>query len=1311
VSEVTATNRAVGPFVADPAASSTSSVRRRVSDPVRRVTVALPPVPPDPTENNSGSSVAQMFMPMIGLLGFSLIYLINPSPTSILMGGALVLSTLASGVGMGISMRRRNTQRVRRKQLSYLFDLEQSAADAVGDLAVHYREMAAAFPPAVELPRVLLDPSHPLIRHREDPDFLFSRIGSGSAPLAGLDDIATGAADLAKLDPACAHAQTGVLSLLNGISDWPIAVPLTPGALYVYGSREDTRDLLRTLVLSACATHAPSDLRILIVAAPRRLNDWGWSRWLPHSAVPTGRATEAEAITILSARMSASDASGIPEPALLIIADDVDIASPLDTALEAAIVVDPAMTVVRVERSDFGSRAKARTISCESATEAVVELAEQGIHERVSIDAVDREIAEQVARALAGKNGYDTVDSPVHAGEIARVSAETMDAVTSLALATAEDASWLAEGHTGFLRATLGRDERDVPVTLDLKEPATGGDGPHGVVVGATGSGKSELLRTLVVSLAARHHSDDLAMLLADFKGGSTFLGLSEMPQVCGAITNLESDDALVVRAQLAIEGELHRRQEVLARYGVSAISEYRQRRQTGHPEWPALPHLLIIVDEFSELLGAHPGFVDTFASVGRLGRSLGLHLLLASQRLDEGKLRGLESHLSYRIALRTFTPADSVAAIGNREAYTLPSAPGSAIIRTSGDTFQYFQSDYVTAPIRDEAPAGASTPHVVVHIRDGADLTRDYPKEERGPVTEAYSLVDVASGALGRLVRQAHQIWLTPLPERLTLGELSRRETAGRQAGELPVTIGLLDEPRKQRQTIISIDMASSSAGIAIAGAAQTGKTTLLQTLVVSAAAAYPPARIGFMILDQGGGLFPLASVPHVMACHGRGDKAGRDHVLSYLRGSLAYREQLLRDESLNGLEGLRSAWNPAHTQRAGAADVVLIVDGFGDLSREDEELEPEIRDLLARGPGLGIHVVLTIGRWGELRTTLSELVPTKLEFGLNDIADSVYQRRQRYQIPRSQPGRALGSQGLLQVAVPLLDIVNPDAGREPSLAASIEHVRGQWVGGEATRLQPLPELVGLDELRVVTGPTSSVVIGSSLDGGEPVTLDVLGEESNFIASGPAGSGKTNLLRVIVSQIIRNRSSGDVRFYVIDPRMKLTPNLPSEYIAGAAASSSRAVRLMAELHTELAGRLPAAGDGLSTMLAGTQWEGPRVFLILDDAHMMPRGILSPLEDLLPFAHLFGFGVIAAVSDADGASLVSPLTSLTNLSTPTVRLGSQRSGSRQRETVPPGRGSFSRVGESATPLQAAWLAPGGTNTIDDRASSRSIPTP
>ena len=262
------------------------------------------------------------------------------------------------------------------------------------------------------------------------------------------------------------------------------------------------------------------------------------------------------------------------------------------------------------------------------------------------------------------------------------------------------DQAWQQRPARDRLRVPIGTGDGGAVVHLDIKESAQQGMGPHGLVIGATGSGKSEFLRTLVLGLAMTHSPEHLNMVLVDFKGGATFAGMSELPHVSAVITNLAQELTLVDRMQDALSGEMVRRQELLREAGnFASIRDYEKARATGERRSQPLPSLFIVVDEFSEMLTAKPEFIDLFVAIGRLGRSLGLHLLLASQRLEEGRLRGLESHLSYRVGLRTFSAQESRAVLGVPDAYELPPIPGLAYLKPDPTTMLRFKAAYVSGP------------------------------------------------------------------------------------------------------------------------------------------------------------------------------------------------------------------------------------------------------------------------------------------------------------------------------------------------------------------------------------------------------------------------------------------------------------------------------------------------------------------------------------------------------------------------------------------------------------------------------------
>lgn len=327
---------------------------------------------------------------------------------------------------------------------------------------------------------------------------------------------------------------------------------------------------------------------------------------------------------------------------------------------------------------------------------------------------------------------------------------------------------------------------------LDLREAALGGVGPHGVVVGATGSGKSELLRALVLSLALRHAPEELALLLIDFKGGTALGQVAELPHCVGLITNLAEDDTAVPRMVRALDTELDRRQSVV--------------RQGGRP----VP-LVVVIDEFSELLGAHPTVLDLLVRIGRLGRSLGLHLVLASQRLDEARLRELEAHLSWRLALRTFTASESRAVLGIPDAAALPREPGWALLRTGPEK-----------PLRLRlAPAGEEFARAAIQaVRLAAASSPPLRPIWLPPLHESPALADLLPPLPP----------LPPLPHLPPNGPVRGAEwglSRGRM-GSSAVPIGVTDDPVERR--VVTID--PDHGHVAIVGRPGSGKSSLLATV-----------------------------------------------------------------------------------------------------------------------------------------------------------------------------------------------------------------------------------------------------------------------------------------------------------------------------------------------------------------------------------------------------------------------------------------------------------------------------------------------
>ncbi|HEY7073048.1 MAG TPA: type VII secretion protein EccCb, partial [Acidimicrobiales bacterium] len=611
--------------------------------------------------------------------------------------------------------------------------------------------------------------------------------------------------------------------------------------------------------------------------------------------------------------------------------------------------------------------------------------------------------------------------------------------------------TWRPRPRSDHLRVPIGVDDDGQPVTLDLKESAFDGMGPHGLVVGATGSGKSELLRTLVLALATTHPPEALSLVLVDFKGGATFAGMARLPHVSGVITNLADDLALVDRMRDAMYGEQRRRQELLKQAGnLASVDDYNRRRAAGE-RLPPLPSLLVVVDEFAELLASKPDFIDLYTTIGRLGRSLGIHLLLASQRLDEGRLRGLESSLRYRIGLRTFSPADSRAVLGADDAYNLPAEPGGGYLKVDADVLQRFKAAWVSAPASGD-PLGPT-------------------------------VLDVAIARLEDPGRRAHQVWLPPLERAIPLDRIPQPADAG-GAAPLSVAVGEQDRPEDQAKVPLVLNLAGGEGNVAIVGATQSGKSTLLRTLVAAFALTHTPLEVQFYCVDCGGGsLLALDRLPHVGTVASRLDAERVRRLVVEIEGVLAFREELFRSTGIDSAHGLRARRAAGALDDSPLGDVFLVIDGWARFRQEFEELEPVVLDLASRGLGYGVHVVVTGNRWLEIRSNLLDNLGTRLELRLHDPVDSAIDRRAAANIEADTPGRGL-SRGALQfqAALPRVDGVASASDVAAGLEQLVARVAGAWTGPAAPPVRLLPNRLAFTDLPA-PGTGRGVPIGVAED------------------------------------------------------------------------------------------------------------------------------------------------------------------------------------------------------------------------------------
>lgn len=982
-------------------------------------------------------------------------------------------------------------------------------------------------------------------RRADDPDALEVRVGLGVTALCTPVVVADSGA-LEDLDPVCAVSLRHVVRSVGSVANMPVAVQLQ-AFRFVGLSGPYAVELARAMVLQLIFHHGPDCVGISV-----RGDALPWLKWAPHTRNIAGATFRVLVLCGAETTMHPD----LDDPTwTTILAVDL---SPTSELGELVLSEGLFLSVGAGEQ---------RTLTVHT---------EGGLEDIGSADQVTEAQSQHCCRLLTAFRRPDS--SPTRAKDFLGLHGITD--IRNLDPASLWSRRRPAPHH---LNVPIGLTDAGQALYLDIKESAHGGVGPHGLCIGSTGSGKSELLKTFVLSLAISHSPEELNFVLVDFKGGATFLELDQLPHTSAVITNLSEEASLVERMHDAISGELNRRQEVLRAAGNFAnVAEYNDARLDTRPELPPLPALVIVLDEFSELLGKHPDFAELFVAVGRLGRSLGMHLLLASQRLEEGRLRGLDSHLSYRIGLKTFSAAESRQVLGVPDAYHLPAKPGAGFIKSDANDVTGFQASYVSGPL----PTRSQTPH---HQPRGVTLFTGFEAEDSATAEQQLDHSTTVLNAVVAVIKDAgehsrchaHQLWLPPLPDSLPLANVAD------QVGHLSAAIGVVDRPFLQRQDPFILTLEAGSGHVAICGAPQTGKSNALRSLVLSLAATHHTDHLRVYVLDLAGTeLAALAALPHVAAVAHRHETEKVARIVAEVGSFIASPEQ-------------------RHT--------FLVVDGWHCIASDFEELHDALVAIAADGLSANVHLVVSAARWSLLRPSIRDMMVTRIELKLGEALDSLISRDAQLKLV-DKPGRGLSTDGEM---VLIAHSTNQDVGHVIMAAKS----QGM---APVPRLRMLPEKLQLSE--VGSAPGLLFGIGGPALGPlawQPETA------AHVLCIGAQGSGKSTFLRTVGEGVVK-LGREHARLVVIDPRRSHLGTFPDSMVAAYGATADSIAAALANTAATLRGRLPGPDITAEQLKARSWWSGPELYVLIDDSDLISDVALHPLVEFLPHARDIGLHVVLA---------------------------------------------------------------------------------
>ncbi|MFM8857795.1 MAG: FtsK/SpoIIIE domain-containing protein [Actinomycetota bacterium] len=1033
-------------------------------------------------------------------------------------------------------------------------------------------------------------------RRAEDKDFLHLRVGTRDQQ-SSLSVVGGPRADDERAFAVSANEFIASV-LVDPNAPFLVDLMNTPG-LGLIGDRNSRNDLLNWLVAQAACQCSPNDLALCVVAPDRP--EWGWTRWLPHTRTlgldgPFARSValdsdDARALIAriesvlderqrrLRAKAGMETAEDILPRILLVVPDgdrmpDASLTHFLRTGRELGLstivggesverLTGEVRTIVDVS-SGCATDTRSGSSSCE-----------------ITIEGLDSTRASNVARSLAPlrdvtqKSGTGEIPASVLLLDLLDVNDPAADDLRR---------RW--DSAPSSLGADIGLTSSGV-YHLDLRR-----HGPHGLVAGTTGSGKSELLQTIVAALAATHSPTRLNFILIDYKGGAAFKDCVDLPHPVGFFTDLDAH--LALRALTSLNAELKRREHVLAEFAAKDIVELESIRPDKAPA-----NLLIIIDEFAFLKRTVPEFVAGVVDIAQRGRSLGVHLILATQRPSGIVDENVRANTNLRIALRVADERDSEDVIDRRDAVDLPkSLPGRAYIKTGPTSIELVQTAYSNArrDVSDVADVVIESFDSVLRVRPRRTAV---PSTSSDAATDLQKLVAAVEAAwIGRPAQP--RPWLDPLPDIVDAAELNVARSGCAAA------LALADRPTQQSQDPWICDLGSNG-HLLVFGASGSGKSTAMRTLAGQLASTMSPEDVHLYVLDFGSrALGSLAHLPHCGGVFTPEQPELVERTFSRLDKIVAERREAMGRLGVTTIDEAR---------RAGLnfPYVVTMIDGYATFNStyqlvDHGEMNDRLIRLLSDGRSVGVMFVLSADRRNAVPTAVSSLVPQRLVLRMGEIDEYISLGLS------GDLGRTVlpAGRGFLQDATELHVAI---FGSDASGSAQSEAIRGiaqrSSTHGSPEPVRELASSVDVSELAAVMG---RVRLGIEGESGNTVALDLL-SSPHIAVIGPERSGRTTTLATLVSDL--GAFGRPVRTFLAAPRRTELTDLGDweEIGRGTDGCDAMLVQLAAEVRER-------SGD-----------ESDLIVVVVDDGEELADGASSSsLSEIMRRGRDVGVIVLAAVS-------------------------------------------------------------------------------
>lgn len=998
-------------------------------------------------------------------------------------------------------------------------------------------------------------------RTPNDSDFLTLRLGVGIEPFRV--EIKAGKSQINMENDPLVYEPLRIAEDFKTVYDVPVCLPLfNSGTAGFVGERREVLQSARALITQIVTHHSYDEVKLIAIFPQEELAEWEWMKWLPHTwnenrqkrFIACEKASSHQILSdlhdILKGREFQPENSGSPGgirlPYYIFLLGDMNLLEnePIMNYLSHNSQSLGVSSVFLFNRMEYLPRDCRVIVELASKTGKMINREYSSNFINFNPDRVQTADAEVLARRM----------SPIRIKQLS-ASTNIPNTLTLMQLfdkAKVEEidvsASWKTNKPYPSMAVPFGVKLGNEKVMLDIHER---GHGPHGLVAGTTGSGKSELLQSYIASLAVNFHPHDVAFVLIDYKGGGMANLFKDLPHLIGTITNLGGNQT--TRALVSIQSELKKRQAILGEHGVNHIDSYQKLYHNKQADEP-LPHLIIIVDEFAELKKEQPEFMRELVSAARVGRSLGVHLILATQKPAGVVDDQIWSNSKFKICLKVQDPGDSKEVIKRPDASNI-TLPGRAYLQVgNNEIFELLQSAWSGAPYSFDGSSKINTADISEVELDGRRRrlrTQVQSVESARTITQLEVLIkhigDIAEkeGA----VRLAGP-WMPPLPEKLLLedirGKVSQTVKSGWNGeGWLPYDswmcspIGLLDNPVQQSQVPLFVDLGRDG-HLSVYGSPGTGKTTFLQTLVTSLAMAHSPEELNIYILDFGGRtLNVFTELPHVggVVMPDEGERVKK--VLSSTLKIMDERKKAFVNNGVSSIQAYREVTGGS------TAAVCIIIDNYPAFAENYPMEEDTLVQITREGGNLGIHVVLTCNSATGIRFKLTSNFKTAIALQMTDKSDyTVLVGRTGGLEPAPVNGRGLirGVPPLeFQTALPVDG--DTEIERTNAMKLLVNEMTLAWKGKRARTIPVIPDEVYLkdlvlqdDVIEKCSGSTLLVPIGLNMSQLETAFVD-FNDIQHIIVAGQMQSGKTSVLRAILIQMAEKINPDLLNIYILDSR------------------------------------------------------------------------------------------------------------------------------------------------------------------------------